>query len=545
MEDDPIKEPNNHYSATDPTIASTKEKSSMDDLLDNLTQNLSLKYILLVGFLTFFWVGSAVHLYLTVFAGLDPTPDDSWTCKSQKCKDLVKFNTTFAEMSPCQIMEERNGTQVLLLQSEDIKWDLDHTSFSIEFDMYCKEGVGRFTKTFASSVLFLGSLTGSIFGGYMIDHIGRKRTAIFGLTVLVISLLGGSICHDFAFLCVVRYFQGIGHNLQMNAMSVLCLELVPRMFRDRVTAAFVVFFSSGYFVAPAVYYCIHDWNFKFLGAALVVALSGFPVFLSIESPRFYLINNNFESTLDSLKVIASLNESDFELNKLNLEDYITVPSKNREQSFRQQLKELGTNPTLLVETLLQTFLWFSAGTFLFGVNFGWSEIVPNIYLAYVMSGVGELLSLIFVRIIQVLGRRRAYIAAYLAAMTCFLLAIPDVDLGGRWTLESVFCLISVVFSSGCYSALWLWTGELAPTTHRGLVLSICSTASTAGSFAGPYIFNNLALVTSRAVPFGGLAIVAALCAGGSFLLVETGDKNICLTGRDVVERRNRHYRYRI
>ena len=544
MEKDPIKQPNNYYS--DPAITTcTKKEFSMDDLLDNLTQNVSWKYILLVGFLTFFWVGSAVHLYLTVFAGLDPTPDDSWTCKSQKCRDLVKSNTAFTEMSPCQIMEERNGTQILLLKNEDIIWDLDHTSFSIEFDMYCKEGVGRFTKTFVSSVLFLGSLTGSIFGGYMIDHIGRKRTAIFGLTVLVISLLGGSICHDLALLCVVRYFQGIGHNLQMNAMSVLCLELVPRRFRDRVTAAFVVFFSFGYFVAPAVYYCIHDWNFKFLGAAIVVALSGFAVFLSIESPRFYLIKNDLESTLESLKVLASLNDSDYELDKLNLKDYMTVSSKNREQSLRQQLKEQGTNPPLLGETLLQTFLWFSAGTFLFGVNFGWTEIVPNIYLAYVMSGVGELLSLIFVRMIKVLGRRRAYIIAYLAVMTCFLLAIPDVDLGGKWTLESVFCLVSVVFSSGCYSALWLWTGELAPTTHRGLILSICSTASTVGSFAGPYIFNNLGLLTSRAVPFGGLAIVAALCAGGSFLLVETGDKNICFTGQDVVERRNRYYRYRI
>ena len=544
MEKDPIKQPNNYYS--DPAITTcTKKEFNMDDLLDNLTQNVSWMYISLVGFLTFFWVGSAVHLYLTVFAGLDPTPDDSWTCKSQKCRDLVKSNTAFTEMSPCQIIEEKYGTQILLLKNEDIIWDLDHTSFSIEFDMYCKEGVGRFTKTFVSSVLFLGSLTGSIFGGYMIDHIGRKRTAIFGLTVLVISLLGGSICHNLALLCVVRYFQGIGHNLQMNAMSVLCLELVPRRFRDRVTAAFVVFFSSGYFVAPAVYYCIHDWNFKFLGAAVVVALSGFPVFLSIESPRFYLIKNDLESTLESLKVLASLNDSDYELDKINLKDYMTVSSKNREQSLRQQLKELGTNPTLLGETLLQTFLWFSAGTFLFGVNFGWTEIVPNIYLAYVMSGVGELLSLIFVRMIKVLGRRRAYIIAYLAVMTCFLLAIPDVDLGGKWTLESVFCLVSVVYSSGCYSALWLWTGELAPTTHRGLILSICSTASTVGSFAGPYTFNNLALATSRAVPFGGLAIVAALCAGGSFLLVETGDKNICFTGQDVVERRNRYYRYRI
>ena len=134
---------------------------------------------------------------------------------------------------------------------------------------------------------------------------------------------------------------------------------------------------------------------------------------------------------------------------------------------------------------------------------------------------------------------------FLGAGLFYLLAIPEVGLGGQWTLEMVSCLIGFVFVSGCFGGVCLWTGELAPTSHRGLVVCACFSASRIGSFLGPYIFNNLAPVTYKAVLLGGLALLSVLCAAGSFLLVETGDKKICLTGEDVVVRRKKYFRYMI
>ena len=132
---------------------------------------------------------------------------------------------------------------------------------------------------------------------------------------------------------------------------------------------------------------------------------------------------------------------------------------------------------------------------------------------------------------------------FLAAGFFYLLAIPEVNLGGHWTLENISCLIGIIFVSGCFSGAYPWTGELAPTSHRGLVMCASSISARIGSFIGPYIFNNLAPVTHKAVPLGGLAFLAVLCAFGSFLLLETGDKKICLTAEDAVARRKNYPRF--
>ena len=530
-----------------PTVGRTDSSDtkllSMDDIVENLFLHRTWRYSIHLASLTFFWIAWPSQYYITAFAGRDPTPADSWTCLSRKCEDLVKENITLSKMFPCQITEEKNGTQILLLHSEDIKWELDRTSFAIEFDMYCSIGNGRTEKTFISSIFFLGALTGMIFGGGLLDHVGRKGTSILGYIVLVTSLLCGTFCHNRIFLSTIRYFQGIGSILFKNGMTILCLELMPREFRHHVTGAMVIFWAFGYSLATGLHYIIPAWNFQFLGAAAVVATISFSVFTCIESPRYHLINNDLESATKSLKALASLTESDLKPDELMMENLLNASARHRKQTLKQQLKELWSYPELLIEILIQGFIWFCTAMFLMGLNFGWDTLVPNIYLGYLMSGLGELLSMILVKMIQVFGRRRAHILGYLGVMFSFLLALPQVELGRKWTLESVFCLVGVMFISGCSSGMYLWTGELAPTSHRGLVFSVCSIASTAGSFVGPYIFNNLVLMAPRGVLFGGLATLAALCAVGSFLLVETGDKNIYLTGQDVVERRKKHFRY--
>ena len=132
------------------------------------------------------------------------------------------------------------------------------------------------------------------------------------------------------------------------------------------------------------------------------------------------------------------------------------------------------------------------------------------------------------------------------AAVFYLGAIPDVKLGPNteWTLESVSSLVGVLFISGCLAGIYLWSAELAPTSHRGIVVSAGSSVARVGSFLGPYIFLNLKPVTHKSVTFGGLAFLTLLCAFGSFLLVETGDRETPLTGEDVVQRRRSH-RYRI
>ena len=516
-----------------------QEEVSMDDLIEDLFRDRTWKYTLLLMSLSFLWLAVPFQLYITAFAGTTPTSRDSWTCVSQKCKDLVTDTPFLNETFPCQLTEIKNGVRVPMLRNEDIKWSLYHSSFAVELDMYCDIGDSRTKKTFITSIFFVGALTGTLGGGYLNDNIGRKETSIFGFMILVISLLCGAFCHDYLFLSFIRFFQGIGTYVLVNGSSILCLELTPREFRNYVPGAISLCFALGYYIAIGLHYLIPDWNLKFLGAAMAVVITSFPVLLCAESPRYHLINSDFESTRKSLKALASLTTSEMDIDKLDLNNYLTSSAKTREQSLKQQLKDLFDYPALLGETLIQILLWFCVGVFYHGINLEWEAILPNIYLGFTISGLGELFTaFVTMPLLNRSGRRRAHIIGYFGTMFLCLIAIPDVQIGGQWTLKSVSCALSIVFVYGCFSGLYLWTGELAPTSHRGLVFCVCSGASAVGSFVGPYIFGRLTPVST-----GILACLAALCTAGCFLLVETGDKSTCLTGQDVSARRKTFFRY--
>ena len=136
-------------------ISNTEDSLSIDDLVDKLFLGRTWKYTLLLISFHFLWFAVPAHMYITVYAGMDPTSMDSWTCASEKCKDLVGNNSSLTEMFPCQIIDDENGTEKRLLQNSDIEWNLNQTSFSIEFDLYCHDGDRRSKKTLLSSIFLL------------------------------------------------------------------------------------------------------------------------------------------------------------------------------------------------------------------------------------------------------------------------------------------------------------------------------------------------------------------------------------------------------
>ena len=422
---------------------------------------------------------------------------------------------------------------------------MSHSSFAVEFDLNCDIGGTKELKTLLSSIFFAGALTGLIIGGFIFDHIGRKKSALIGCFISVVITLLGTFCHSYYFLLAIRFVQGVGIFLLTTSMYILTSELLPTKYRTYVNGWGQGLWAFGYLIAAGVGYLVTNWNYMFLTGSIVLFVFNIQVFVCIESPRYYLIKGDEESAKISIKALAALTEAKLDVESMELVDL--EKARERKQSIWQQLIDLFSCPSLLLETSIQMFLWFFIGLSYYGFNFGWGSIVPDRYLGYLLASVGELTAYVcVVPLIASIGRRRAMILMYVGAAIFYLLAIPEVRLGNDtgWTLESVCCLIGVTFISGNFSGLSLWTAELAPTSHRGFVFCVSSSAARIGSFLGPFVFNNLAPITHKAVPLGGLAFLALLNALGSFILVETGNKETALTGEDVVARRKSH-RYRL
>ena len=389
-------------------------------------------------------------------------------------------------------------------------------------------------------MFFPGAFIGLLTGGYLFDNVGRKKTAMATTILGFVVHLSGTFCHDFRFLLAIRFFQGLLGMVNTTGMFILQLELVPNNYRNYINGLAGFVWASGYPIASAVGYFVKDWNKMFLTMAIIGLLTRLHIFfVIIESPRFFLVNNDVKTAKKTFEALAKLTTANLDLENIEIVD--VGKAEERDQSIKQQLQELIIYPSLLKETLLVMTLWFFIAMFFYGFNFGWGKIVPNRYLAYLMSGLGEIIaSSLTIPIIHKIGRRRAQMFYHIAASVIFLLAIIDVDLGNKWKLDSVLSLFGITFVSGCFSVIYLWTGEVAPTSHRGFAYGVGSGAARVGSFIGPYIFNNLAPATHRAVPFLVLAAASFLCALAAFFLVETGDKEICCVAGDVETRRGQH-----
>ena len=465
---------------------------------------------------------------------------------SERCRNITASNSSLLLKFPCEITEEVEGKTELVLKSSDIKWEMAHSSFAVEFDLNCNIGSTKERKTLLSSIFFAGALTGLFLGSFIYDQIGRKKSAWIGYVSCVLVTLLGTFCHDYYFLLVIRFFQGISTFICSTALYILTVELLPAKYRNYVTSwSMFLWASGGIPIATGVGYFVKDWNYMFLASSIIYIIFNLQVIICIESPRYFLIKGDAKSAKMSIKALAALTKSNLDVDKVELEDL--EKSRAREQSFWQQLVDLCSYPVLLVETLLQMFMWFFIGMSYYGFNFGWGAILPDRYLGYLMGAVGEAIAYVTVApLIALIGRRRSMMLLFVLSAVFYLIGIANVELkeNSKWTLESVSCLFGIVFISACFSTVYLWTAELAPTSHRGFVFSVSSSAARIGSFLGPYIFQNLKPITHKAVPLGGLAFLAVVCAFASFILVETGDKEIALTGEDVATRR-KHYKYRL
>jgi hypothetical protein len=166
----------------------------------------------------------------------------------------------------------------------------------------------------------------------------------------------------------------------------------------------MILWAFGYPIAAAVGYWIHDWNYMFLAAAIIVAVLNVQVFFCPESPRFHVIKRDVQSTKRSLKALQLLTTY-----KVDLDDIVITgveKVQNRDQSLLRQLADFCSYPTLLLETLMLMFMWFFIAMSYYGFNFGWSSILPDRYLGYLMAAVGELIAyLSAVPLIGFIGRR--------------------------------------------------------------------------------------------------------------------------------------------
>ena len=115
------------------------------------------------------------------------------------------------------------------------------------------------------------------------------------------------------------------------------------------------------------------------------------------------------------------------------------------------------------------------------VNLTISQFYEVCFTSLYLVGLGEAIAYILLApITAFMGRKKGMIFCLGASCACFLLGLIPWVWSDVWSFERLTNLAAIIWVACAFALVFLYTNELAPTTHRGLVMCSCSVVARAG-----------------------------------------------------------------
>ena len=502
-----------------PNDSLQEELFTIEDVIDKTVKRLNfrLAFIYWTALTTVFNAGIVTNM--TVMTGNIPYTD--WTCSSKKCTSLYA-----AASDKENFFTERTMCDNDFIAGIDFDWATKKTTFTTDWNIYCKNEAKLST---ISGVYFFGGIFGLLCSTGIFDRIGRKKGALLGSAITTLATAASAVAPNYEALLVFRIMSGFGLMISYTGTYCWIIEFAPTNLRNIASGFYPMGWSISSLILALLGYLVDKWQHIYLAAAGICAFSTIMFIVNPlpESPRFHLVRGEEKEAKKCLLSFfrATGNRFSFEGVKLIYE--------KRVQNYFKQVSDFKRYPAMLKRTLLCMLCWFFISIIGFAYTFGWSKIGSNLYTSYLFGALGGAIGNVSsIPACKLLGRKGATIFFFGGIVVFNFIAMVPVQFSESWTLEYVASLLGSISGSAAFAMVYLYTGELSPTSHRGMIMCLSSSSARVGSFLGPYV-SLLYGVADRRVPlalFAGLAFCGCLA---SFFLPDTTGVAIPETPKDV------------
>ena len=269
--------------------------------------------------------------------------------------------------------------------------EIEATSFSKSVIMTDMRNVEK------GSVMFIGMLLGASFFGVMADIIGRKKTSVITVCIVIVGSFLSVIAPSLGWMILFRGIVGFGVGKNENqdllvwiftfrklfpagtnvAFSLLA-EFLPSSSRSSILMFCETFWAIGTILESGIAYATLSQNkwrlFLFLSAAPSLIL-GIMFFFLPESPHFLSVKGETEKLMDCLRKIARINKKKFpqaeivlssETHKINEDEKLVLGEEvglsNRAKCCKKfkefKFFELFSTKRMVFVTVMCLLLWF-------------------------------------------------------------------------------------------------------------------------------------------------------------------------------------------
>ena len=379
---------------------------------------------------------------------------------------------------------------------------------------------------FIISAGYIGQLVGAVYFGSLAEKLGRLKTLFITILLFVSMDIACLFAWSGLSMMVFRFLQGIGTGGEVPVASAYINEFIGAQKRGRFFLLYEVIFPiglmfagmAGFFLVP-----VYGWKAMFI-VGLVPSVLTIPLrWLMPESPR-WLASKGRIAEADA--VVKKL-EDDAIKHGLSLPEPVVRPidpKATARSDWRELFKGIYRK---------RTFTIWGLWVCVYLINNGMITWLPTLYktvfklplqtsLAYgwITSSVGVVASIICALLIDKVGRKPWYAAAFLIA-TVPLLSLTVL---GATTPIQVLILATATYAvlQTIAFSLYLYSAELYPTRLRAIGTGFGSAWLRAGSSIGPILVGYI--VGDFGIRYVFSAFAAVALVGGLvtlFFAIET------------------------
>jgi SP family galactose:H+ symporter-like MFS transporter len=385
--------------------------------------------------------------------------------------------------------------------------------------------VGAAALEIVTSWVTLGAMFGSLAGGYVADHFGRRRALFAAAGLFIIGAAIEALAPNVPVLVFGRLAAGFGVGVAAVAAPLYAAELAPAAQRGRFVSSYQLAITIGIFVAYLVDEALagpEGWRAMFAVSAGVGVLLALAVLVALESPRWLVKIGRPDDARDNLVALGATDDADARLEairaQLSAEHEATSWRDVFAPRWRTPLK-IGLGLAVLQQiTGINAIIYYSDNIFA-AAGFT-TPAAQTAATTWAIGAVNVLSTFIAIAFIDRLGRRPLLIAGLigmglsLAAVGFAFRQSEAMGGGGGGTgvvtlVALVVFIISFAFSLG--PVTWTVINEIYPGDVRGRAVAVATAVNWGAAFLVSEFFLTVVDAIGRANTFW---MFAAFCALG-------------------------------
>ncbi len=383
--------------------------------------------------------------------------------------------------------------------------------------------VGAVALEIVTSWVTLGAMFGSLAGGYVADHFGRKRALLVAAGLFIVGASVEAFAPDVPVLVFGRLAAGFGVGVAAVAAPLYAAELAPAAQRGRFVSSYQLAITIGIFVAYLIDEALAGpggWRLMLGVSAFVGVLLALAVLLAVESPRWFAKAGRRDDARRTLVALGGGDEADARLAAIeaSLRAEHETPSWADVFSSRWRTPlKIGLGLAVLQQITGINAIIYYADQIFAAAGFT-TPAAQTEATTWAIGGVNVLSTFIAIAFIDRLGRRPLLIAGLIGmgfSLAAVGFAFQRSQAGGQVSLGVVTLgalivfIVSFAFSLG--PVTWTVINEIYPGDIRGRAVAVATAVNWGAAFLVSEFFLSIVKAIGQAYAFW---LFAAFCALG-------------------------------